>query len=283
MQVDYGSGPMVRDVPTGKYRRTRLFVLTLGYSRKSVRLLVFGSSSQIWAELHEKAFRRLGGVTKVVVLDNLREGVLQPDIYDPTLNPVYRDMLQHYQVVALPCRVRDPDRKAYVSYCTSCRWCNGEYWLTGLSASVALMNRARVQRFIETAPVIVVRVLLQFALSCPKIDCSGCHAVPHAHFRRGEQPPCSQSAVATLQLERLPDMRDLLQTEGLVLPSAPTSPIQNLGDLAITVIVQQRVNLGDHLRFCLPNLSDRQWLRQSETSNGAAAEAYMDLDHFSVD
>ena len=45
----------------GKYRRTRLFVLTLGYSRKSVRLLVFRSSSQIWAELHEKAFRRLGG------------------------------------------------------------------------------------------------------------------------------------------------------------------------------------------------------------------------------
>ena len=39
-QVDYGDGPMVRDRSTGKYRRTRLFVLTLGYSRKSVRLLV---------------------------------------------------------------------------------------------------------------------------------------------------------------------------------------------------------------------------------------------------
>ncbi|HEY6372023.1 MAG TPA: IS21 family transposase, partial [Candidatus Sulfotelmatobacter sp.] len=110
LQVDYGSGPMVRDAHTGKYRRTRLFVLTLGYSRKSVRLMVFGSSSQTWAELHEKAFRRLGGVTKVAVLDNLREGVLKPDIYDPTVNPLYRDMLRHYNVVALPCRVRDPDR-----------------------------------------------------------------------------------------------------------------------------------------------------------------------------
>jgi hypothetical protein len=29
-QVDYGSGPMVRDSQSGKYRRTRLFVLTLG-------------------------------------------------------------------------------------------------------------------------------------------------------------------------------------------------------------------------------------------------------------
>jgi transposase len=114
LQVDYGTGPMVRDGHTGKYRRTRLFVLTLGYSRKCVRLMVFGSSSQTWAELHEKAFRRLGGVTRVAVLDNLREGVLKPDIYDPTVNPLYRDMLRHYNIVALPCRVRDPDRKGKV-------------------------------------------------------------------------------------------------------------------------------------------------------------------------
>jgi len=113
-QVDYGKGPMAREPLSGKYRRTRLFVMTLGYSRKSVRLLVFRSSSQIWAELHEKAFRRLTGVTRVVVLDNLREGVLTPDIYDPALNPLYRDMLQHYGAVALPCRVADPDRKGKV-------------------------------------------------------------------------------------------------------------------------------------------------------------------------
>jgi len=113
-QVDYGTGPMVRDPQSGKYRRTRLFVLTLGYSRKSVRLLLFHSSTQTWAELHEKAFRRLGGCTRVVVLDNLREGVLKADIYDPTINPVYADMLRHYGVVAMPCRVRDPDRKGKV-------------------------------------------------------------------------------------------------------------------------------------------------------------------------
>ncbi len=113
-QVDYGDGPMVRDAETGKYRRMRLFVFTLGCSRKSVRLLTFRSSTQIWAELHEQAFRRLGGTPRVVVLDNLREGVLTPDVYDPTLNPVYRDMLAHYGVTALPCRVRDPNRKGKV-------------------------------------------------------------------------------------------------------------------------------------------------------------------------
>jgi transposase len=113
-QVDYGDGPMVRHPQTGKYRRTRLFVLTLGYSRKAVRLLVWHSSAQTWAELHERAFRRLGGTTRVVVLDNLKEGVLTPDVYDAALNPVYRDVLAHYGVVGLPCRVRDPDRKGKV-------------------------------------------------------------------------------------------------------------------------------------------------------------------------
>ena len=113
-QVDYGTGPMVHDPEAGKYRRTRLFVMTLGYSRKSVRLLTFRSSSRIWAELHEKAFRRLGGAPSIAVLDNLREGVLAADIYDPRLNPLYRDVLAHYSVTALPCRVRDPDRKGKV-------------------------------------------------------------------------------------------------------------------------------------------------------------------------
>jgi transposase len=113
-QVEYGTGPMVRDPENGKYRRTRLFVLTLGCSRKCVRLLVFRSSARVWAELHEKAFRRLGGSPRIVVLDNLREGVLSADFYDPALNPLYRDVLAHYGVTALPCKVRDPDRKGKV-------------------------------------------------------------------------------------------------------------------------------------------------------------------------
>jgi transposase len=108
-QVDYGDGAMVRHPITGKYRRTRRFVFTLGY-----RLLTFESSARRWAELHEDAFRRVGGAPRVVILDNLREGVLTPDIYDPALNPLYRDVLAHYGVVALPCRVGDPDRRGKI-------------------------------------------------------------------------------------------------------------------------------------------------------------------------
>jgi hypothetical protein len=48
------------------------------------------------------------------VLDNLKEGVLIADVYDPRVNPLYRDVLTHYGVVALPCRMQHPDRKGKV-------------------------------------------------------------------------------------------------------------------------------------------------------------------------
>ena len=49
-QVDYGTGPLFRDPRSGKYRRTRLFMLALSYSHRPVCLNVFRSSSQTWAE-----------------------------------------------------------------------------------------------------------------------------------------------------------------------------------------------------------------------------------------
>jgi transposase len=113
-QVDYGTGPLVRHPDTGKYRRTRLFVMTLGFSRKCVRLLAWKSSSEVWAKLHEESFRRLGGAPLTMVPDNLREGVLKPDVYEPTLNPLYRDVLAHYGVTVLPCRPYHPNRKGKV-------------------------------------------------------------------------------------------------------------------------------------------------------------------------
>ena len=112
-QVDYGEGAPTRTA-SGRYRRPRLFVMTLKYSGRSFRKVVWKSSSEVWARLHEEAFRYFGGCTKYCVLDNLREGVISPDIYEPELNRVYAAMLAHYGVVADPARVRDANRKGTV-------------------------------------------------------------------------------------------------------------------------------------------------------------------------
>ena len=114
LQVDYGEGALTRVPGSDRYRRPRLFVATLRYSRRSFRRVVWKSGQQVWAELHEQAWRYFGGSTRYVVLDNLKEGVLKPDLYEPELNAVYAATLAHYGVVADPARVRDPNRKGSV-------------------------------------------------------------------------------------------------------------------------------------------------------------------------
>ena len=70
-QVDYGEGALTVHPRTGKYRKPRLFIMTLRYSRRSFRKVVWQSSAAVWARLHEEAFRYLQGVTQYVVLDSV--------------------------------------------------------------------------------------------------------------------------------------------------------------------------------------------------------------------
>ena len=88
--------------------------MKLSNSRRAFRRVVWESSSEIWGKLHEDAFAKFGGAPHTIRLDNLKEGVLRPDIYDPQLNPLYAKMLEHYGVVPLPCRPYAPDLKGKV-------------------------------------------------------------------------------------------------------------------------------------------------------------------------
>lgn len=112
-QVDWGEGAPTLHKP-GRYKRPHLFVMTLKYSGKSFRKTVWKADQETWARLHEEAFHAFGGVPRYVVLDNLKAGVLRPDLYEPELNPLYAALLAHYGAVADPCRVGDPNRKGTV-------------------------------------------------------------------------------------------------------------------------------------------------------------------------
>jgi transposase/5S rRNA maturation endonuclease (ribonuclease M5) len=112
-QVDYGQGAPTLH-PSGKYRRPRLFIMTLKYSGRAFRKVVWNSSKETWCRLHEEAFRYFAGCCQYVTLDNLKEGVIKPDIYDPEINPLYAVMLELYHVVATPARVGDSNRKGTV-------------------------------------------------------------------------------------------------------------------------------------------------------------------------
>jgi hypothetical protein len=118
VQIDDGEGALTRVPETDRYRRPRLFVMTMRYSRRSFRRVVWESSQQVWARLHEQAWRYFGGSCSYVVLDNLKEGVIKPDLYEPELNSVYRDVPDGRDRRADPRRARpypaaplDPGRR----------------------------------------------------------------------------------------------------------------------------------------------------------------------------
>ena len=112
-QVDFGQGAPTCNAE-GQYKRPWLFVMTLKYSGKSFRKVVWKATQDVWAQLHEEAFRAFGGCPQYIVLDNLKAGVRRPDWYEPELNPVYAALLAHYGVVADACRIQDPNRKGTV-------------------------------------------------------------------------------------------------------------------------------------------------------------------------
>jgi len=88
--------------------------MTLSNSRHAFRKTVWESSSEVWCRLHEEAFAYFGGAAPTIRLDNLKEGIIKPDIYDPQLNALYAKMLERHGVVALPCRPYAPDLKGKV-------------------------------------------------------------------------------------------------------------------------------------------------------------------------
>jgi hypothetical protein len=116
MQVDYGEGAPTRVPGSDRYRKPRLFVATLRYSRRSFRLRGLEVQPADLGRAARAGLAPLRRLPQYVVLDNLKEGVIKPDLYEPELNPVYAATLAHYGVVADPARVRDPNRKGTVEH-----------------------------------------------------------------------------------------------------------------------------------------------------------------------
>ena len=113
-QVDFGYVGKMIDPTSRLPRKAYAFVMTLSYSRLRFVYFVFRQDTAAWIECHVQAFNFFGCVPSTILLDNLKAGVLSPDIYDPTINPVYADLEKHYKFIADPAKVREPSHKGRV-------------------------------------------------------------------------------------------------------------------------------------------------------------------------
>lgn len=112
-QVDFGYIGNIRG-SNGKNRKLYVFVMTLSHSRYRYVEFTFSQDQVSWAWLHINAFNFFGGIPSRIILDNLKAGVIKPDIYDPTLNETYSELSRFYGFTIDPAKVYKPEHKGKV-------------------------------------------------------------------------------------------------------------------------------------------------------------------------
>lgn len=113
-QVDYGLLGRWFDPATERWRRVQGFIMVLAFSRMMFLRPVLTMDEASWVECHVLAFEFFGGVVARVVPDNLKTGVIKPDLYDPLINRSFGEFANHYGCLIDPARVRKPRDKARV-------------------------------------------------------------------------------------------------------------------------------------------------------------------------
>lgn len=104
-QIDYGKMGLLLDPREKRRRVVYAFIGTLSFSRHKFIQFVWSQNQASFVQSHVDMFDWFGGCTAVLTIDNLKDGVLKPDIYDPVLNRAYQDMAEHYGTHIDPCRV----------------------------------------------------------------------------------------------------------------------------------------------------------------------------------
>lgn len=110
--VDFCEGLFITDRRTGEKRRTHLFVGALGASCYTFAIAVSSQDLADWTYCNRRLFEFLGGVTPILVPDNLKSAIQSPCRYEPTINPAFQEMSEHYGTCVIPARVRKPRDKA---------------------------------------------------------------------------------------------------------------------------------------------------------------------------
>ena len=113
-QIDYGYMGLLYDPIADRRRKVYAFISTLSHSRHKYVEFVYKQNQQSFVASHVKMFEYFGGVTLRIVIDNLKTGIIKPDLYDPSINRTYREMAEHYDCFIDPCRVTHPKDKGKV-------------------------------------------------------------------------------------------------------------------------------------------------------------------------
>ncbi|KAF0194480.1 MAG: transposase [Bacillota bacterium] len=115
MEVDWaGQTAHIIDTDTGEEILAYVFVAVLSSSQYAYVEAFLSQNQECWIAAHVNAYKFFGGVTRMLVPDNLKTGVQRASWYNPVINRSYQEMAEHYGTAIMPARVRRPKDKPNV-------------------------------------------------------------------------------------------------------------------------------------------------------------------------
>jgi len=125
-QIDFAQLGFILDPVSGKKRRVHALIFTAVVSRHMFVWLTYSQTLVAMIAGCEAAWDFFGGVFKVLIPDNLKAVVTDPDVVNPRLSVGWLDYAQHVGFATDPARVRTPQDKPRVE--RAVQYVRGNFW-----------------------------------------------------------------------------------------------------------------------------------------------------------
>jgi transposase len=113
MQVDWAGDTLsVYDSMTGEITPAYLFIAVLPCSCYVYAEAAADMKLENWLNCHVHAYEYFGGVTRLLIPDNLKTGVTKNNRYETVLNRSYQELAEYYDTAIVPARVEHPKDKS---------------------------------------------------------------------------------------------------------------------------------------------------------------------------
>lgn len=112
MEVDWAGATIdIYDPVTGTIQPAYLFVAVLSCSYYVYAEACPNMKSDVFINCHVHAYEYFGGVTRLLIPDNLKTGITKNTRYETVIPRAYREMADYYDTAIVPARVKHPDDK----------------------------------------------------------------------------------------------------------------------------------------------------------------------------
>jgi len=125
-QIDFAQLGLLLDPETGRMRRVHALIFTAVFSRHMFVWLTYSQTLTALIAGCEAAWGFFGGAFKVLVPDNMKAVVTNPDAVNPQLSVGWLDYAQHVGFGTDPARVRSPQDKPRVE--RAVQYVRGNFW-----------------------------------------------------------------------------------------------------------------------------------------------------------